>query len=134
STKSASQRTTGRECRRETGANSKQVPKTASVFGTPESDSSEPISFFHPDYNCRLRSFTGSCADGRSQSKHSWAVPPIGNSLAVQVSPCPEGYYLIVVIIIPCLGTIAQIPAFPDRDAARRSLAYSALTMHSTGQ
>jgi hypothetical protein len=52
-----------------------------------------------------------------SDSISSWAVPPIGNSPAhdfemlrhfkiVRVSPCPEGFYLVVKII-PCRAQIA---------------------------
>ena len=47
-----------------------------------------------PDPVLRLRS---------RSAQHSWAVPPIGNSLAqdtVQVSPCPEGPYLDVFVLI----------------------------------
>jgi hypothetical protein len=47
--------------------------------------------FSHPDYNRRPRKFAGSCFVPLWATTCSRALPPIGNSRALHVSPCPEG-------------------------------------------
>lgn len=45
------------------------------------------VTFFYPDYYCRLWNFTKSCASARGLYHRSG------------VAPCPEGYYLFFCII-----------------------------------
>lgn len=73
----------------------RKTPKTESFSGRlsrPNRKIGQPITFFYPDYNRRLRNYTGSCSICSKSFNHlstkvatttsSWAVPPIGNSLA----------------------------------------------------
>ena len=65
--------------RRETDKNAERFrkrPRKQITFSGSydESDSFEPTSFFHPDYNCRLRSSTGSCIPCHPSEAHRYGV------------------------------------------------------------
>lgn len=79
-----------------------KIPKTKYVFGArSKTDPGGPATFFYPDYTVGPGITPGHAflarppkGERRLAQRGSWAVPPIGNSLAlcfVQVSPCPEG-------------------------------------------
>jgi len=86
----------------------KQNPENMSVFGASKqtSPTNRPVeSFFHPDYHCRPRNYTGSCplvAEGCPLSQRGkTSLPEEARGLYHRsgISPCPEGNYSVEKII-----------------------------------
>ena len=72
-----------------------KTPKTISLSGlskqTSPNGSASQDSFFHPDFYCRPRNFTGSCCSCKGAAR--------GLYHRSGISPCPEGLYSVVPII-----------------------------------